>query len=194
MPKPSCFAPRPRSPADRGKLRESESPSRLRASAMATLQKPWREKIAAYQLVLTFLFMGKRPGGLGSLRGAGSGGRKARAPPCKGSRRGPEVAGCPRARRGGEERLDGMTPLQKLSDFSFSSFTQALSSPFSSSYSSSRHSGRSLFSTWCGSSWTGTLPSKVSMTGLAPGEQKRWCPQRVFHPSFCPKVEGASSS
>lgn len=64
--------------------------------------------------------------------------------------------------------------LQKLTHSSFSSFPQALSSLFSFSSSSSRPSGRSLFCTWCGSSWTGTHPSKVSAAGPVPRKQRQW--------------------
>lgn len=62
---------------------------------MESVQKQWPEVVSAYQYVLTFLFMGERPGALGSPKGAGTWGRKAGAPfACvpkgKGTRRGPE--------------------------------------------------------------------------------------------------------
>lgn len=143
--------------------------------AMKTVRKQWLEAISAYQFVLSFLFMGERPAGLGSPRRAGSGGRKARAPLAKGGGESQRWLAAPgQSERGGEQALGAMTQLRKQSDFPFSSFTQVLSSPFSSSSSSSLHSGLSLFSTSCGSSWTGTLPTEVSMAGLALGEEERW--------------------
>ena len=165
----------PWSPAGRGELLAEESPTPPLRLAMKTVRKQWREAISAYQFVLSFLFMGERPAGLRSPRRAGRGGRKARAPLAKGAGESQRWLAAPgRSERGGEQALGAMAQLQKRSDFSFSSFTQVLSSPFSSSSSSSLHSGLSLCSTWCGSSWTGTLPTEVSAAGLALGEEERW--------------------
>lgn len=80
------------------------------------------------------------------------------------------LSGYPRAKGRGEDRnmiLEGgedpwMERLGFKILFSFLSFTQALSYPSLSSLSFSHPSGYSLFSTWHGSSWTGTLPTKVS--------------------------------